>query len=168
MDARCCLKTEELLLARYRQADRARFLALVLDPLVMAHVDGPGNKSTAITLFERILSEAPDQQRAWAIRLMGEGRHIGHAWISDSPDMPEIGFILASPYWGRGLATQAAEAVLEHGHGALALPRIAATVDVGHVPSRRVVEKIGMELERVVDDPDTPYAVYWSVRPRHA
>ena len=159
------LETKELLLVRYRSADRDRFLKHVLDPVVMARVDGPENESAADALFDRISSDSyPEHRRSWAVHLKATRSYIGHAWITNSPDLPEIGFVLSTPYWGRGLGTQAAAAVLEHGHAVLSLPRIAATVDLDHTRSRRVLEKIGMELERVVEDPSEPYAVYWSVR----
>ena len=45
---------------------------------------------------------------------------------------------------GRGLATEAARAVLAHAFGALALPRVHADVDAPNVASVRVLEKLGM------------------------
>jgi RimJ/RimL family protein N-acetyltransferase len=45
---------------------------------------------------------------------------------------------------GRGLATEAARAVLAHAFGALALPHVHADVDAQNVASVRVLEKLGM------------------------
>ena len=45
---------------------------------------------------------------------------------------------------GRGYATEAAAASLEHGLGPLALPRVRARVAPGNAGSIRVLEKIGM------------------------
>ena len=45
---------------------------------------------------------------------------------------------------GRGLATEAARAVLAHAFGALALPRVHADVDAPNAASVRVLEKLGM------------------------
>ena len=76
----------------------------------------------------------------------------------------EIGFRLARAHWGRGLATEAAQAVRDHAFGALRLPRLVALIDPANIASIRVAEKIGMRYERDVmlpgyDHPDWVYAL---------
>lgn len=56
----------------------------------------------------------------------------------------EIGWRFTTAARGRGYATEAARAVLEHGLGALVLPRIVADIQGANVASCRVAEKIGM------------------------
>ncbi len=58
----------------------------------------------------------------------------------------EIGWRLASQYWGRGLATEAARAVFRYGAEALGFDRITATIQSGNDASQRVAEKLGMTL----------------------
>ncbi len=57
---------------------------------------------------------------------------------------PELKYALRRPYWGRGLATEAAAGMLAYGARALGLTRIIATVAEPHHASRRVLEKAGM------------------------
>ena len=61
----------------------------------------------------------------------------------------ELGYWVGRPYWGGGIATEAAQAVLDFAFGVLALNRVQAS----HIPrnpaSGRVLEKIGMTREGV-------------------
>ncbi len=59
----------------------------------------------------------------------------------------EMGYWIGVPYWGRGYASEAAQAVVAHGFGRLGLNRIYATVFAGNTASRRVAEKAGMKYE---------------------
>jgi RimJ/RimL family protein N-acetyltransferase len=75
-----------------------------------------------------------------------EGRLIGQCGLEEEGDLFELGYMLDKDYWGRGLATEAARAVLDHGFGALELPRIWATARAENAASQRVMEKLGMTL----------------------
>lgn len=59
----------------------------------------------------------------------------------------EIGYILAPAFWGQGLATEAASAVVNMAWDNDDLYRIWATCHVDNAASARVLEKLGMRLE---------------------
>ncbi|XVQ07884.1 GNAT family N-acetyltransferase [Spirillospora sp. CA-255316] len=56
----------------------------------------------------------------------------------------EIVYSLEPEHWGRGLAAEAARAVLDHAFGVLALPRVIAEIDEGNTASAEVAEHLGM------------------------
>ena len=58
------------------------------------------------------------------------------------PRVATLAYYLARPYWGRGLATEAAQAFVAHGFGALGLTCIQAGVNARHAASIRVLEKL--------------------------
>jgi RimJ/RimL family protein N-acetyltransferase len=58
---------------------------------------------------------------------------------------PELGYWLGVPYWGRGFATEAARAVVDHVFGTLGYERLAAGARVSNPASRRVLEKCGFQ-----------------------
>lgn len=60
----------------------------------------------------------------------------------------EFGYTLARAYWGRGLATEAADAALRYVFENLPVTEIAASVDSRNVASQRVLEKIGFVFQR--------------------
>jgi RimJ/RimL family protein N-acetyltransferase len=81
-----------------------------------------------------------------AITLKGKPKAaIGMVGIGPSPDdgRPTLGYWLGTPYWGQGIATEAARALIDaffaYGHE----PELAASARVINPVSRRVLEKCG-------------------------
>jgi RimJ/RimL family protein N-acetyltransferase len=68
-------------------------------------------------------------------------------WDGFAPEV-EIGWRLRPEYWGRGLATEAATAVMEYGFRRWGFPRLIAVAQPANAASIRVMEKLGMEFER--------------------
>lgn len=62
----------------------------------------------------------------------------------------EVAYLLAKEYWGRGLATEAARAIVDHAFGRLGLPRLICLFEPGNLASANVARKIGMAYERDV------------------
>jgi RimJ/RimL family protein N-acetyltransferase len=60
----------------------------------------------------------------------------------------EIGWRLRPRCWGRGIATEAAAAVLRHGFGTLGLPRVVAGIKAANAASLRVAAKLGFPPPR--------------------
>ncbi|KJB95067.1 hypothetical protein N826_06900 [Skermanella aerolata KACC 11604] len=58
-----------------------------------------------------------------------------------------MGFILMKEHHGRGFATEAVHAVLDHAFGALGLHRFTLRIDPENLPSQRVAQKLGFKLE---------------------
>jgi len=174
------LATERLLLRPYRPDDFETVLRdLVLDPLVirfwheyadptvtderrraMAEVDFAGWIEGAIA------AGFP----AWTIELAdpslgAPGAFVGVIGIfppeNEWGPEPEAGYMLASAFHGRGLATEAVLAVLGDAFGRLGLARIVAIVDLPNVGSIRVLEKAGFTLDReYVGEDGYPYRRY--------
>jgi len=61
-----------------------------------------------------------------------------------SKSAPVLFYLLKERYWGKGLATEAAAAVLECAFGEMGLARVNSAAAFENVASKRVMEKIGM------------------------
>lgn len=59
----------------------------------------------------------------------------------------EIGYWVAEPYWGRGIATRAVRALTEHAFATTSLVRLYAMVFAWNPASARVLEKAGYACE---------------------
>ena len=57
---------------------------------------------------------------------------------------PVLFYLLKASYWGQGLATEAAKAVLGYAFGDLGLARVDSAAAFENIASKRVMEKIGM------------------------
>lgn len=71
----------------------------------------------------------------------------------------ELAYGLATTWWGKGLATEAARATIRYGFEKLGLDRITASADTPNAASLRVMENAGMKYTKreIHDDRDTTY-----------
>ena len=88
----------------------------------------------------------------FAITQKEEGELIGEIslHLNQASKTSELGYWLAEPYWGKGLITEAIEAVLNFGFERLELEKIFATCHVDNIASGKVLEKNGF-LEKNVN-----------------
>lgn len=74
------------------------------------------------------------------------GDLVGEAGLKplagEGPEV-ELGYAFAPGWWGRGYATEAACAVLDHAWRALGLERVVAVTRERNLGSRRVLQKLG-------------------------
>ena len=84
----------------------------------------------------------------WAVDCRARNRLIGWCGLQYLPgtDEIEVAYLLAQPFWGQGLATEAARAALRFGFEDLGLDRIVAIVHPENAASRRVAAKLGMSF----------------------
>ena len=89
----------------------------------------------------------------------------GYWFFRDPPEL-ELLYGVAEPFWGRGLATELANAMVRYAWDTLGFPIIHASTDVANVASTRVLEKAGFTLSRrtVVGGLDTVF--YQLARPQ--
>ena len=59
----------------------------------------------------------------------------------------DIGYVVARPFWGRGIATEAGRSVVEWALLQEGIYRVWALCDTENVASARVLEKVGMGRE---------------------
>lgn len=84
-----------------------------------------------------------------AITLPADNRLVGAIGleISGEDRRGELGYWVGKPYWNRGYATEASQAVLEYGFQVLDLDRIYAHHFLRNPASGRVMQKAGMKHE---------------------
>lgn len=89
----------------------------------------------------------------WSIDLTSIADSIGTITLSLST--AELGFVLGRAYWGHGLATEAAQAVLHHGFIYLGMREIRAEAIARNKASLRVLAKLGFRhVKTYTDDLD--------------
>ena len=156
------LETPRLILRRWKASDREPFAHLNADPRVMRYFPSTLSRAESDEIAERI--EQGITERGWgfyAVELRERGNFIGFIGLSvpgfEAHFTPcvEIGWRLAAEFWNRGLATEGARAVAAHAFEKLKLAEIVAFTTEQNLPSRRVMEKIGMSHDPL-DDFDHP------------
>jgi len=145
------LRTQRLLLRRWREADRVPFAAMNADPRVMEHFPKRLSREESDALVARIEAHFAQHGFAqWAVEIPGVTPFAGFVGLSvprfDASFTPcvEIGWRLAADYWGLGYATEGARAALEFGFDHLGLEEVLSFTVPANLRSRRVMEKLGM------------------------
>lgn len=146
------LITGRLLLRRWRDDDRQPFQSLNADPRVMEFMPGLLQPKVSDDLIARIeLHFERHGFGLFAAELRQDQTFLGFIGLSvpayDAPFMPaiEIGWRLAADYWGLGLATEGARAVVRFAFEAAGLESLVSFTVPRNVRSRRVMEKLSME-----------------------
>jgi RimJ/RimL family protein N-acetyltransferase len=79
---------------------------------------------------------------------LDDGRLVGAMGLVFKGDgIAEIGYWIGVPFWNRGYATEAAEAVIRYGFEDLGLHKIFACHYTRNPASGRVMQKVGMQYE---------------------
>jgi len=92
----------------------------------------------------------------WLVELTSDSTPIGMCGLlkRDVLDAPDIGFAYLPPFQSKGYGFEAARAVLDHARDTLHLPRVLAIVNADNESSARLLEKLGMRFERMVQVSD--------------
>jgi RimJ/RimL family protein N-acetyltransferase len=148
------LTTERLVLRPVTLRDHAVLLAHWTSPDVRRFLfDGGIMSEDEVT--EAIEDSTRDFAAAgygvWLIQEKDRAELVGTAGLRPLEELGlEIFYSLAPGSWGRGYATEAARAVVDHALGTLGLPEVLAEVDEGNTASIRVIERLGLTPFEVV------------------
>jgi ribosomal-protein-alanine N-acetyltransferase len=100
------------------------------------------------------ITERESEALVGAIGLHLEQRH----------NRAELGYWIGKPFWGRGYATEAAEAVIGFGFETLGLNKIHAAHFTKNQASARVIEKLGMAYEGCLREHDLKWGAYEDIK----
>ena len=156
------LRTERLVLRRWRAADRDPFAALNADPVVMEHFVAPLARAESDDLIDRVEDHFDREGWGlWAVEVAETGTFIGFTGLwpatfeAHFTPAVEVGWRLAQEGWGHGYATEAARASLRDGFERFAFDEIVSMTSVTNTRSQRVMEKLAMSRDPA-DDFDHP------------
>lgn len=147
------ITTERLHLRAATPADAKDMLLYLSDPEVMEYTGMEPFQTTEDVLDEirwyRSLVEEGSGIR-WGITHKETGKMIGSCGFHNREPKhfrAEIGYELSREYWGKGIASEALQAVVRYGFDHLRLERIEALIEPENEPSLRLVEKNGFLRE---------------------
>lgn len=144
------IETPRLVLRQWLAADRKPFAAMNTDARVTRYLL-PLTAPESDALADRLAAGIDEYGWGfWAVEAPGVASFIGFVGIKAlAPTLPfapgvEIGWRLAAPYWGRGYASEAAQAALRVGFEQVGVPEIVAFTVPENEPSRAVMRRLGM------------------------
>jgi RimJ/RimL family protein N-acetyltransferase len=152
------LETERLLLRRFQISDLDALAALYRDPVLRQFFpDGTLTYQETREELEWFLHGHPHHPELglWATIYKPTASFIGRCgllpWTINQRQEVEIAYLLDKAYWGQGLATEAAQALLRYGYDQLQLTRLICLIHPHNHASINVAQKIGMALDVVYD-----------------
>lgn len=136
------LKTVRLVLRAPRFDDARQVAALASDHRIAentANIPSP----YGIVDARQWIADAMFQSSVWAITV--GGKVIGACSLDGRDGIPELGYWIGAPFWGRGYATEAARGLIGRAFNDLGHKALTACARVSNPASRRVLEKCGFQ-----------------------
>jgi RimJ/RimL family protein N-acetyltransferase len=149
------LSAESVTLREVRPSDAPALFALLTSAEVTRFISAPPASPEG---FERFVSWAQRQREAgcgacFAVTLKGFDTAIGMLQVrkfESDPAIAEWGFAIASPFWGTGVFTQAAELVVAFAFETMDVNRLEARVAVRNGRGNAALRKVGAVQEGVL------------------
>jgi ribosomal-protein-alanine N-acetyltransferase len=150
------LETDRLTLRHLTLDDLDAMAAIQSDPEVMRYFPaGPRSRGETLRDLERCMAlQVEHGFSLWAAVDRSDDSLIGRCGLLPQSlqgrEEVEIAYLIARTHWGRGLATEAALAIRDHGFHRLGLDRLVSIIHRDNLASRRVAEKAGLRPERMI------------------
>ena len=150
------IHSERLTLRELRETDAPFILELLNDPAWLLHIGDKGVRTLddARTYIANgpVASHARHGFGLDLVELKTDATPIGLCGLIKRDTLPDvdIGYAFLPQFRGAGYALEAGATVLRHAQETLGLPRLAAIVSPGNHASIRVLEKLGLRFEKMV------------------
>lgn len=145
--------TARLVMRRPKARDADAVFEYASDPEVTRYMDWKTHtgKGESLDFSERSNARwASGEEYTWVITEAPSDVAIGALSCRFRSGTVDFGYVLNRRCWGRGLATEAARAIVDRLFSLDAVERVTATCDTENVRSARVLEKAGLRLEGLV------------------
>jgi RimJ/RimL family protein N-acetyltransferase len=157
------MRTDRLIMRRWRDSDREPFAELNGDAETMQFFPSTMDRAASDALVDRI--EASFERQGfglWALEVAATGRFIGFTGLNPMPDgVPgaggmEVGWRLRKDAWHHGYATEAARAALGVAFDGAGLDEIWSMTAILNEPSQAVMRRIGLTQHGFFEHPSVP------------
>ncbi|HEY3737097.1 MAG TPA: GNAT family N-acetyltransferase [Jatrophihabitans sp.] len=157
------IRTDRLLMRRWRDSDREPFAALNADPEARRYF--PSTLSREVSDADIDSYEEKWERNGvglWALERLDTGEFLGFTGLNPMPEngpgegFYEVGWRLAQPAWHQGFATEAARAALDVAFERLDVAEIWSHTAVANRPSIAVMLRLGLRHVTTAPHPRLP------------
>ena len=144
------IETERLLLRLWEKKDAESLFSYAKDPDVGPHAGWKPHSDVAESL--KIIKTLFIPHNVWAITVKGSGKIIGSIGLEPDKRRPgvnsrELGYALSREYWGNGVMTEAAKALIDFAFEVYGLSIVSVCASPGNKRSQNVIQKCGFVYE---------------------
>lgn len=149
------LKTERLILREFVPQDADALAAVLGDPVAMQYYPAPFNRKEVEEWIERNRQRYQHEGYGlWAMLLRDKDGLIGDCGCYlreiEGRSSVEIAYHVRRDLWGKGYATEAAQACMEYAFTRPDIDRVISLIRPENVQSIRVAEKNGLMCEKTI------------------
>ena len=153
MNNHIILETSRLYLRKIQKNDDRLISEILQDIDVMyAWEHAFSNDEVADWINENRMRYEKDGYGYWAVIHKMSERLIGVCGLlkeqADYENYVGLGYIFNKDYWGRGYALESASACVDYAFHTLKVKELTAQIRPNNLPSRKVAEKLGMEVKK--------------------
>jgi RimJ/RimL family protein N-acetyltransferase len=149
------LETSRLRLREFVPQDAGALATVLGDPIAMQYYPAAFDRAEIDAWIRRNRARYFDPGFGlWAMVLKDSGEMIGDCGCFlrdvDGRDDIEIGYHVRRDLWGKGYATEAAQACMQYAFTRLGVNRVISLIRPENLQSIRVAEKNGMTCEKII------------------
>lgn len=158
------IKSKRCVLTKIQASDEDHMVWLMGDADVYRYLGGPVDEATMRKNFAA-LQERGFNPNEWVIRELESGASIGWIGLSEHHDGEdtEISYLLLPEWWRQGYGKETVQAILDYAATELALPRVIAETQSANVASCRLLESLGMQVERTLERFGAQQSIYSTI-----
>lgn len=151
------LETERLTLREVSTDDADFILRLLNEPSFLRFIGDKGVRNLQdarqYILNGPIASYNQNGFGLYLVVLKSMNRSIGMCGLIKRETLADvdIGFAFLPEFWNKGYALESATAVFSYGKNVLKLPRIVAITNKDNVTSGKLLERLGLHFDRLID-----------------
>ncbi|SDK35459.1 GNAT family N-acetyltransferase [Sediminibacillus albus] len=159
------ISSERLRMRRMNQKDKSNLLKIFSDPVAMAYYPSTKNEEETEQWIQWTLDNYRKYKVGlWVVEDKLTGDFLGMCGLVpqkiDGKVEMEIGYLFERAKWGKGYATEAAQACKDYGLGYLKCRELFSLIDPGNLPSIKVARRVGMDYFKTIIKWDKEIAIY--------
>lgn len=141
------IETNQCTIIPFQKTDDDEVKQLYRNHDVRRYLGGIRTEDDLQSIFDEMHSM--NEEVNWVIRKKNTKEFVGliSLGLHHDGNFHEVSYQLLPIWWGKGYGTEVVYAVLDYAFLTLNLPKVGAETQAANIPSRRLLEKVGMREE---------------------
>jgi ribosomal-protein-alanine N-acetyltransferase len=142
-------QTPRIIIREFLFDELETYLGHFTDDRVTLHLPKRSTEERT-TIFKNALSQylVSRSTGVWGMFDKNDHEFMGSCLLrpfDENPEAIELGYSIEHKYWGQGIGTEIAKAMVEHGFEGTSVPTIVGITTMDNIASQRVLEKAGLK-----------------------
>jgi [ribosomal protein S5]-alanine N-acetyltransferase len=155
------METKRCFLHTFQESDESEVKELYRDQEVRKYLGGL-RKASSIEETLRAMHHSGENSFYWVVREKQTGSFMGLVSLDSHHESihPEVSYQFSPEWWGQGFATEVVQEVVNAALYGRKVTKIVAETQIANKASCRLLEKVGMSVERIVKRFGAEQAIY--------